>query len=124
MPTSSRSASSCRGRPAARSASSIGLLRAGYPGALAAWLGFTLPSALAMIAFGYGVAAVGDLAGAGWLHGLKIVAVAVVAQAVWGMAKNLCPDRERRAIAVGGHGAGAGGAVDARARSARSSPAG
>ena len=70
----------------------VGVLRAGMPGALAAWLGFTLPSALALIAFGYGVAAIGDLAGASWLHGLKIVAVAVVAQAVWGMAKNLCPD--------------------------------
>jgi len=78
----------------------VGVLRAGMPGALAAWLGFTLPSALALIAFGYGVAAIGDLAGAGWLHGLKIVAVAVVAQAVWGMAKNLCPDRERLAIAA------------------------
>lgn len=60
----------------------IGVLRAGIPGALAAWLGFTLPSALALIAFGYGVAAVGDLAGGSWLNGLKIVAVAVVAQAV------------------------------------------
>jgi len=78
----------------------VGVLRAGMPGALAAWLGFTLPSALALIAFGYGVAAVGDLAGAGWLHGLKIVAVAVVAQAVWGMAKNLCPDRARAGIAI------------------------
>lgn len=78
----------------------VGVLRAGIPGALAAWLGFTLPSALALIAFGYGVAAIGDLAGAGWLHGLKIVAVAVVAQAVWGMAKSLCPDRERVAIAA------------------------
>jgi chromate transporter len=78
----------------------VGVLRAGIPGALAAWLGFTLPSALALIAFGYGVAAIGDLAGASWLHGLKIVAVAVVAQAVWGMAKNLCPDRERLAIAA------------------------
>lgn len=78
----------------------VGVLRAGIPGALAAWLGFTLPSALALIAFGYGVAAVGDLAGASWLQGLKIVAVAVVAQAVWGMAKNLCPDRERLAIAA------------------------
>ena len=78
----------------------VGVMRAGIPGALAAWLGFTLPSALALIAFGYGVAAVGDLAGASWLHGLKIVAVAVVAQAVWGMAKNLCPDRERLAIAA------------------------
>ncbi len=78
----------------------VGVLRAGIPGALAAWLGFTLPSALALIAFGYGVSAVGDLAGASWLHGLKIVAVAVVAQAVWGMARNLCPDRERLAIAA------------------------
>jgi chromate transporter len=77
----------------------IGTLRAGIPGALAAWLGFTAPSALALIAFGYGVSALGDLAGANWLHGLKIVAVAVVAQAVWSMARNLCPDRERLAIA-------------------------
>jgi chromate transporter len=77
----------------------IGVLRAGIPGALAAWFGFTMPSALALIAFGYGVSALGDLAGAAWLHGLKIVAVAVVAQAVWGMARTLCPDRERLAIA-------------------------
>ena len=77
----------------------IGTLHAGIPGALAAWLGFTMPSALALIAFGYGVGALGDLAGANWLHGLKIVAVAVVAQAVWSMARNLCPDRERLAIA-------------------------
>ena len=80
---------------------SIGILRAGLPGALAAWLGFTLPSALAMILFGYGVSAVRRPAGAAWLHGLKIVAVAVVAQAVWGMAQNLSPDRERPTIAVG-----------------------
>jgi chromate transporter len=78
----------------------IGVLRAGIPGALAAWLGFTTPSALALIAFGYGVTRLGDLAGAAWLHGLKIVAVAVVAQAVWSMARNLCPDRERLAIAA------------------------
>jgi chromate transporter len=78
----------------------IGVMRAGIPGALAAWLGFTSPSALALIAFGYGVSAVGDLADASWLHGLKIVAVAVVAQAVWNMAKTLCPDRERLAIAA------------------------
>jgi chromate transporter len=78
----------------------VGVLRAGIPGALAAWLGFTLPSALALIAFGYGVALAGDLGNAGWLHGLKIVAVAVVAQAVWGMAKTLCPDRERLTIAA------------------------
>jgi chromate transporter len=75
-------------------------MRAGIPGALAAWLGFTTPSALMLILFGYGVTAFGNLAGAAWLHGLKIVAVAVVAQAVWGMAKNLCPDRERLTIAI------------------------
>jgi chromate transporter len=80
---------------------SLGILRAGLPGAFAAWLGFTAPSALAMILFGYGVAGLGDLSHAAWLHGLKIVAVAVVAQAVWGMARNLCPDRERATIAVG-----------------------
>src|ERR1700746_2099852 len=78
----------------------IGILRAGLPGALLAWLGFTAPSALALILFGYGVTALGNLADSAWLHGLKIVAVAVVAQAVWGMARNLCPDRERATIAV------------------------
>jgi chromate transporter len=79
----------------------LGILRAGLPGAVAAWIGFTLPSALAMILFGYGVTQLGDMSGAAWLHGLKIVAVAVVAQAVWGMAKSLAPDRERATIAVG-----------------------
>jgi chromate transporter len=79
---------------------SIGMLRAGYGGGLAAWLGFTMPSALALIAFGYGVAWFGDLSHAPWLHGLKIVAVAVVANAVWGMARNLCPDKERATLAV------------------------
>jgi chromate transporter len=78
----------------------IGVLRAGIPGALAAWIGFTLPSALALILFGYSVTAFGHLGDAAWLHGLKIVAAAVVAQAVWGMARNLCPDRERATIAV------------------------
>ncbi|HYM74276.1 MAG TPA: chromate efflux transporter [Stellaceae bacterium] len=80
---------------------SIGLLRAGLPGGIAAWLGFTTPSAVAMIAFGYGVSRLGDIQGAAWLHGLKIVAVAVVANAVWGMARTLCPDRQRATIAVG-----------------------
>jgi chromate transporter len=79
----------------------IGILRAGLPGALAAWIGFSGPSALAMILFGYGVGRVGDIAHVPWLHGLKIVAVAVVAQALWGMARNLCPDKERATIAVG-----------------------
>ena len=80
---------------------SIGILRAGIRGALCAWLGFTGPSAVAMILFGYCVTEFGNLADSAWLHGLKIVAVAVVAQAVWGMARNLCPDRERATIAVG-----------------------
>jgi chromate transporter len=80
---------------------SIGILRAGLPGGVCAWLGFTAPSAVAMVVFGYGVAAFGNLTDSAWLHGLKIVAVAVVAQAVWGMARNLCPDRERATIAIG-----------------------
>jgi chromate transporter len=77
----------------------IGIARAGLAGGLAAWLGFTLPSALVLVGFAYGVQAVG-VAEAGWLHGLKVVAVAVVAQAVWGMARALAPDRERATIAV------------------------
>ncbi|WP_374991522.1 chromate efflux transporter [Bradyrhizobium sp. LHD-71] len=78
----------------------IGLSRAGYPGALAAWTGFTLPSAIALVLFAYGVSALGDVSGAGWLHGLKVVAVAVVAQAVLGMMRSLTPDRERATMAV------------------------
>ena len=72
----------------------LGLGRAGYGGALAAWLGFTLPSAIALILFASLLASHGNLA-AGALMGLKVVAVAVVAQAVWGMARTLCPDRLR-----------------------------
>jgi chromate transporter len=79
----------------------IGILRAGLPGALCAWLGFTAPSALALILFGYGVTVFGDPSHSAWLHGLMIVAVAVVAQAVWGMARGLCPDRERVTLAIG-----------------------
>jgi chromate transporter len=78
----------------------IGIARAGLPGGFAAWLGFTLPSALALIAFAFGIGASANAADAGWLHGLKVVAVAVVAQAVWGMARSLCPDRERATIAI------------------------
>ncbi|MBK7677270.1 MAG: chromate efflux transporter [Candidatus Accumulibacter sp.] len=78
----------------------IGLSRAGFPGALAAWAGFTLPSAIALILFAIGVASWGDALPAGALHGLKVVAVAVVAQAVWGMARNLCTDSARVTIAV------------------------
>jgi chromate transporter len=79
---------------------SIGLLRAGYGGALAAWAGFTLPSAIVLVLFAYGACALSGPAGIGLLHGLKLVAVAIVAQAVWGMARTLCPDRERATIAV------------------------
>jgi chromate transporter len=78
----------------------IGLSRAGYAGALAAWTGFTMPSAIALVAFAYGVDALGGVGGTGWLHGLKIAAVAVVAQAVLGMMRSLTPDRERATIAV------------------------
>lgn len=78
----------------------IGIARARLLGGIAAWLGFTMPSALALIAFAFGIGAFASAADAGWLHGLKIVAVAVVAQAVWGMARSLCPDRERATIAV------------------------
>ncbi len=78
----------------------IGLLRAGYPGALAAWAGFTLPSALALVLFAFGLDALGDTLGTGWLHGLKVAAVAVVAQAVLGMMRALAPDRERATMAV------------------------
>src|SRR5918996_4409793 len=77
----------------------IGTIRAGLPGGLMAWLGFTLPSALALILFAYGVQQF-TTSDAGWLHGLKIAAVAVVAQAVWGMSRNLAPDRERATIAI------------------------
>ncbi len=79
---------------------SIGLMRAGYLGALAAWTGFTLPSAAALIIFAYGASALSGPLGSGLLHGLKLTAVAIVAQAVLGMARNLCPDRERASIAV------------------------
>ena len=79
---------------------SIGLLRAGYLGALAAWTAFTLPSALALVAFAYGLSASGNALGSGWLHGLKVAAVAVVALAILGMARTLTPDRERASLAV------------------------
>jgi chromate transporter len=79
---------------------SIGLMRAGYLGALAAWTGFTLPSAILLVAFAYGAASLNGPLGAGLLHGLKLVAVAIVAQAVLGMARSLCPDRERASVAA------------------------
>jgi len=79
---------------------SLGLMRAGYLGGLAAWTGFTLPSAIVLVLFAYGASALSGPIGAGLLHGLKLVAVAIVAQAVWGMARTLCPDRQRASIAV------------------------
>jgi chromate transporter len=79
---------------------SIGLMRGGYLGGLAAWTAFTLPSAVLLVLFAYGANTLQGPIGAGFLHGLKLVAVAIVAQAVWGMARTLCPDRERASIAV------------------------
>ena len=77
----------------------IGITRGGLLGGIAAWLGFTLPSAIALVAFAYGLRVL-EVADAGWLHGLKVAAVAVVAFAVWGMARALAPDRERATIAI------------------------
>jgi chromate transporter len=78
----------------------LGIGRAGVPGAVAAWVGFTAPSAMAMILFAYGVQAWSGTLQGGVLHGLKVVAVAVVAQAVWAMARSLCPDAPRATLAV------------------------
>jgi len=75
-------------------------MRAGYLGGLAAWTGFTLPSAIILVLFAYGAGALSGPDGTGLLHGLKLVAVAIVAQAVWGMARTLTPDRERASIAA------------------------
>ncbi len=77
----------------------VGTVRAGYLGGFLAWLGFTLPSAAALIAFALLVGSV-DVEDAGWLHGLKLAAVAVVAQAVWGMARTLAIGRARATIAI------------------------
>ena len=78
----------------------IGLRRAGWAGMLAAWVAFTLPSALVLIGFAMGLAHYGWLSGSAAIHGLKVAAVAIVAQAVWGMGRSLCPDRSRAALAV------------------------
>jgi chromate transporter len=80
----------------------LGLLRGGAAGALAAWTAFTLPSATVLVLFAFGATAFEGPIGGGLLHGLKVVAVAVVAQAVWGMAHSLAADRERASIAVAG----------------------
>lgn len=79
---------------------SVGLLRAGWLGGLAAWCGFTLPSVLLLLAFAAIAPRLGGPIGAGLIHGLKLVAVAVVAQAVWDMARRLCPDHRRAVIAL------------------------
>lgn len=78
----------------------LGQQRAGWLGSMMAWIGFTMPSALALILFAYGIGQYSDLAASGVVHGLKVVAVAVVAQAVLGMARSLCPDRTRAALAI------------------------
>jgi chromate transporter len=88
------------GPASSRAGFAVGLMRAGYLGGLAAWAGFTLPSAAAMTVFAYGQGALHGSVGNGLLHGLKLVAVAIVAQAVMGMAQTLCPDRPRATIAV------------------------
>jgi len=81
-------------------AMAIGGLRAGLTGGLAAWLGFTMPSALGLILLGYGAPLITKGAGIGWIHGLKVVAVAVVALAVWSMASTVCLDRPKKAVAL------------------------
>lgn len=78
----------------------IGLSRAGILGAILSWIGFTLPSAIILIIFGLGITHIDAGSHQQWLHGLKVVAVAVVAQAVLGMGKKLCPDKERATIAI------------------------
>jgi chromate transporter len=78
----------------------LGFLRGGLAGALLAWAAFTLPSVVLLLAFASGAEAVGGAVGQELIHGLKLVAVAIVAQAVWGMAHSLAPDRERTTIAL------------------------
>lgn len=78
----------------------IGLLRAGPWGAAMAWLAFTLPSAIVLALFAFGAAVLDGPVASGIIHGLKVAAVAIVAHAVWGMARNLCPDKTRTGIAL------------------------
>lgn len=78
----------------------LGISQAGYAGAFAAWLGFTMPSALILMLIAFGISANRDIIPSTVLHGLAIVAVAVIAQAVWGMTRSLCPDRPRITIMV------------------------
>ena len=78
----------------------IGMIRAGPLGSLLAWVGFTVPSAIALVLFAYGLDEFGSVEDSGWLHGLKLAAVAIVAFAVWGMARTLAADRTRATIAI------------------------
>ena len=78
----------------------LGLMRAGPWGAAMAWLAFTLPSAIVLVLFAFGAAVLEGPIASGIIHGLKVVAVAIVAHAVWGMARNLCPDPTRAGIAL------------------------
>ncbi|MDX5976854.1 chromate efflux transporter [Vreelandella alkaliphila] len=78
----------------------LGLMRAGPWGAAMAWLAFTLPSAIVLVLFAFGAAVLDGPIASGIIHGLKVVAVAIVAHAVWGMARNLCPDKIRVGIAL------------------------
>ena len=88
--------------PTLRAGLILNIMRAGYLGLLAAWVAFTLPSAIILVAFAHGAGALEAAAGTGWIHGLKAAAVAVVAHAVLGMARSLAPDKERATIAVAG----------------------
>ena len=78
----------------------VGITRGGLLGGLLAWIGFTLPSAVILIAFGFGVTEFDDHLEGSWLKGLKIAAVAVIAQALWGMSTTLTPDKTRATIAI------------------------
>src|SRR5699024_1590860 len=80
----------------------LGLMRAGPWGAALAWLAFTLPSAIVLVLFAFGAVVMEGPIGTGIIHGLKVAAVAIVAHAVWGMARNLCPDRRRAGIGLAG----------------------
>ena len=101
MSISSRCAQFLPGPASSQTGFAIGLMRGGRLGGLAAWAGFTLPSRRPHAAFAYGAGSLADSSwGAGLLHGLKLVAVAIVAQAVLGMARALCPDRPRASIAT------------------------
>ncbi|WP_410513593.1 chromate transporter [Paenibacillus sp. BR2-3] len=77
----------------------VGIVRAGVLGGIVAWLGFTLPSVIALVAFAFLLKGF-DIGNSGWIHGLKIVAVAIVAQAILGMGQKLAPDRDRVTLAV------------------------